>query len=61
MFETRGYGFWTFVGSAIRIAQCMNLLQDNEFQNQGDQNTMARRRVWWSLYDLERYLAVGMP
>jgi hypothetical protein len=53
MHENHGYGIWTFTGSAIRVAQCMNLLQDNEFRDQVDQDT--RRRVWWNLYDLERY------
>lgn len=52
MYEPRGCGVWTFTGSAIRIAQYMNILQDNELEKQEDQGT--RRRLWWTLYDLER-------
>ena len=54
MHEAVGIGAWTYAGAAIRVAQSMNLLQDNEFNNNLPDRDM-RRRVWWTLYDLERY------
>jgi hypothetical protein len=53
MHEANGVGAWTYAGAAVRVAQSMNLLQDNEFNNLPDRD--MRRRVWWALYDLERY------
>jgi hypothetical protein len=53
MHDSAGVGAWTYAGAAIRVAQNMNLLQDNEFTNLPDRD--MRRRVWWALYDLERY------
>jgi Fungal specific transcription factor domain len=53
MHEAGGVGSWTYAGAAIRVAQSMNLLQDNEFPHSPDRD--LRRRVWWTLYDLERY------
>jgi len=56
MHQIAGVGAWTYAGAAIRVAQTMNLLQDNEFPNTPDRD--MRRRVWWVLYDLERYFAI---
>lgn len=53
MHEAGGVGAWTYAGAAIRVAQSMNLLQDNEVNNNLSDRDM-RRRVWWALYDLER-------
>ena len=53
MHNNGGVGSWTYAGAAVRVSQSMNLLQDNEFNNLPDRDT--RRRVWWALYDLERY------
>lgn len=53
MHESEGVAAWAYAGAAIRIAQNMNLLQDNEFNNLPNRD--IRRRVWWALYDLERY------
>jgi hypothetical protein len=52
MHETRGYSTWALTGLAIRIAQCMNLMQDNDARERKGQD--IRRRVWWTLYDMER-------
>jgi len=55
MHDSTESGTWTYAGAAIRVAQTLNLLQDNEIVSTiGDRE--MRRRVWWSLYDLERYL-----
>ena len=53
MHKTGSVGAWTFTGAAVRVAQSIKLLQDNEFASQPDRD--LRRRVWWVLYDLERY------
>jgi len=53
MHQITGVGAWTYAGAAIRVAKSMNLLQDNDFPNTPDRD--MRRRVWWTLYDLERY------
>ena len=53
MHEAGGVGAWTYAGAAIRVAQSMNLLQDNKVNNLPDRD--MGRRVWWALYDLERY------
>ena len=53
MHEPGGVGAWTYAGAAIRVAQSMNLLQDNKVNNLPDRD--MGRRVWWALYDLERY------
>jgi Fungal specific transcription factor domain len=55
MHEGGGVGAWVYAGAAIRVAQSMNLLQDNEFQIPNRIDRDMRRRVWWTLYDLERY------
>ena len=56
MHQIAGVGAWTYAGAAIRVAKSMNLLQDNQFPNTPDRD--MRRRVWWVLYDLERYYAI---
>jgi hypothetical protein len=55
MHEAGGVGAWVYAGAAIRVAQSMNLLRDNEFQIPNHIDRDMRRRVWWTLYDLERY------
>jgi hypothetical protein len=52
MHKIGGIGAWAYAGAAIRVAQSVNLLQDNEFPTQLDRN--MRQHVWWTLYDLER-------
>lgn len=48
-------GAWTFAGAAVRVAIHMNLHRDNEFLQRQERETY--RRVWWTLYDLERFLS----
>jgi hypothetical protein len=56
MHEIGGVSAWVYAGAAIRVAQSMNLIQDNEFPNQIDRD--MRRQVWWTLYDLERFSSI---
>ncbi|ODQ55780.1 hypothetical protein SAICODRAFT_69103 [Saitoella complicata NRRL Y-17804] len=61
-------GCWTFVGIAIRVAQGFGLhrkagsesLQDDGIDGA---NPEMRKRVWWTLYALETYIAstLGRP
>jgi hypothetical protein len=46
---------WTFAGAAVRLAQYINLYRDNELQWTPERE--VPRRVWWSLYDLERLVS----
>lgn len=56
MHEIGGVSAWVYAGAAIRVAQSMNLLQDNEFPNHIYRD--MRRQVWWTLYDLERFSSI---
>ena len=52
MHQINANAAWAYTGAAIRVAQSMNLMRDNELPNTPDRD--MRRRVWWVLYDLER-------
>jgi len=49
---------WTFAGAAVRIATSIALYRDNDLPWTPDRE--VPRRVWWSLYDLERFLCANL-
>ncbi|BFZ61319.1 hypothetical protein YB2330_002383 [Saitoella coloradoensis] len=61
-------GCWTFVGIAIRVSQSFGLHRKAGSQSVRDDgidgaNSEMRKRVWWTLYALETYIAstLGRP
>ena len=53
--DLRGLG-WIFLGDAIRLAQLLGLHRnDAALQYTDPIEREARRRLWWTLYEFERY------
>lgn len=52
---------WNLIGAAIRIAYSMGLHREGALTTRdGIEDAELKRRVWWTLYTYERFLAVSL-